>query len=83
MLSFQFISWSQLSKVLWALAVVHHHPGEQWVEAAMTRSSRDLGFTQVGVGPLAVSLWALAKLGIKPRRRWLMRCRQVSAKPKL
>ncbi|GAX74120.1 hypothetical protein CEUSTIGMA_g1569.t1 [Chlamydomonas eustigma] len=73
----KFMTWSQLSKVLWSLAVLRHHPGEQWVEAAMTRCSRDLGFSQVGIGPLAVSLWAMAKLGIRPKRKWLMRCRKA------
>ena len=79
----QAMSWSDLSTHLWAWAVLSHHPGEAWIEAALERGSRSLGFMPEAApaAHVSVALWALYRLGVRPRKRWVKKCRKVRCNP--
>ena len=48
------------------------------MEVALSRLSAELGFKESDAQGLSNVAWALARLGVLPRKRWIKKFREVS-----
>lgn len=62
-------SGQELSNMLWAVGVLRHYPGEQWLAAFLSAAHRLL--PSLSDQSLSNLMWALGELSVLPNEAWM------------